>query len=100
MKLHKGHIKVIALSILVAVAAVLVVGCACDIFDNRLDVNKITDKAFYDNLVNLHGIGPVLAGRCVDYRRAHGSIMVEHLINVSGIGTVRMKEIRKRFKDS
>lgn len=58
---------------------------------NVLDIN-IAD---YADLVRLPGIGPVLAGRIMEYRDRHGLfVAVDSLINVSGIGRVKLEKIR------
>jgi len=52
-----------------------------------------------DSLELIPGIGPVLAGRIVEYRREQsGLITVDSLINVSGIGPVTLKKIKKYFR--
>lgn len=53
------------------------------------------NTADYADLVRLPGIGPVLAGRIMEYRDRHGPFMaVDSLIHVSGIGTVKLEKIR------
>ena len=56
-----------------------------------LDINM----ADYADLVRLPGIGPVLAGRIMEYRDGHGPFAsIDSLINVSGIGAVKLGKIR------
>jgi competence ComEA-like helix-hairpin-helix protein len=56
-----------------------------------LDINT----ADYADLVRLPGIGPVLAGRIMEYRDRHGPfVAIDSLINVSGIGAVKLGKIR------
>jgi len=59
--------------------------------DGRLDVNL----ADYADLLRLSGVGPVLAGRIIDYRDRHGPFTaVDSLINVAGIGNVKLDKLR------
>jgi len=59
--------------------------------NGRLDLNL----ADYADLLRLSGIGPVLAGRIIDYRDRHGPFAaVDSLINVAGIGSVKLDRLR------
>jgi competence protein ComEA len=52
-----------------------------------LDLNQAT----LEDLEPLPGIGPVLAGRIVDYRQRHGPFKnIDDLENVSGIGPKKL----------
>lgn len=54
------------------------------------------NTALVEELVRLPGIGPVLAGRIVAYRKEHGPFSsIDELIAVSGIGPVVLEEIRE-----
>ena len=56
-----------------------------------IDINS----AGIQELKNLNGIGDELASRIVRYREEHGSFQnVEELLNVKGIGKVKLDEIR------
>lgn len=56
-----------------------------------LDLNRATEQDFE----SLPGIGPVLAGRIVDYRQGVGSFSsVEDLRDVKGIGKRKFERIR------
>ncbi len=56
-----------------------------------IDLNTATAE----QLEAIPGIGPVLAQRIVDYRRAHGRFhSVEELLEVSGIGPKRLENMR------
>lgn len=55
-----------------------------------ININTATQA----ELETLPGIGPVIAGRIIEYREAHGPFTsVIQLINVSGIGEKRMAAI-------
>ncbi len=56
-----------------------------------MDINAATQE----DLEALPGIGPVLAGRIVDFRRKHGPFKrVEDLERVSGIGSKKLAQIK------
>lgn len=58
--------------------------------DNRININT----ASIEELVTLPNIGPVLAQRIVDYRKAHGSFRsIGELTEVEGIGEKRLEAI-------
>ena len=58
-----------------------------------VDIN-IADAA---SLESLPGIGPSLAAAIVEHRRRHGPFAsVDDLIDVSGIGPVKLEQIRPR----
>ncbi|MGD9201704.1 MAG: ComEA family DNA-binding protein [Chitinispirillia bacterium] len=59
-----------------------------------INVNTATDK----QLISLHGIGPVLAGRIVDYRKKNGKFKnAFELIKVKGIGKGKLQKIKERI---
>lgn len=53
------------------------------------------NRADVDQLEEIPGVGPVLAQRIAEYRRANGPFLeVEDLLGVSGIGEGKLAEIR------
>ncbi len=56
-----------------------------------LDLNRATKE----DLEALPGIGPVLAGRIIEYRRSHGPFrQIEDLEQVSGIGPKKLAQLK------
>jgi len=72
-------------------------GGAVDIIDSadgRIHINR----ASANDLEELDGIGPVLAGRIVDYRDKNGSFeSSDQLLKVSGIGRKKLEAIEDRI---
>ena len=59
--------------------------------ETHLDLNSATAE----QLEQLPGIGPVLAGRIVAWREQNGDYLIaEDLLAVEGIGMTRLQEIR------
>jgi len=59
--------------------------------------NVNVNTASADELTRLSGIGPVLAGRIVAYREAHGPFAsIDALTEVSGIGPETVERLRDR----
>ena len=57
------------------------------------------NTATAEDLEELPGVGPVLAGRIVDYRTQHGGFRsVEQLRDVSGIGPKRFADLKDRVR--
>jgi len=59
-------------------------------------VSKVNlNRASVDELQTLPGVGPVLAQRMVDWRKAHGRYRaVDDLQEVKGIGKKRLEQLR------
>ena len=58
---------------------------------SKIDLNR----ASVDELTMLPGVGPVLAQRMVEWRKAHGRYRsVDDLQEVKGIGKKRMEQLR------
>ena len=59
-------------------------------------VSKVNlNRASVDELQSLPGVGPVLAQRMVEWRKAHGRYRtVDDLREVKGIGKKRMEQLR------
>lgn len=63
-------------------------------FSGILNINRAT-KSELDSLV---GIGPVIAGRIVNYRTQNGPFLaIEDLLKVSGVGPKTLEKIRSRL---
>lgn len=59
--------------------------------DTGVDLNR----ASAEELQQLPGVGPVLAGRIVDHRDEHGMFeSVEDLLDVPGIGEAKLEQLR------
>lgn len=62
--------------------------------DNRVNINS----ASAPELQRLNGVGPAIAARIVEYRNSHGIFSSpEDLLNVRGIGKVKLEKMRKQI---
>jgi len=53
------------------------------------------NQATAEDLSRLPGIGPELASRIISYRKEHGDFLhTDSLLNVSGIGETKLREIK------
>ena len=60
-----------------------------------LDLNSAT----LDELIDLPGIGPVLAQRIIEYRERHGGFRtLEELLEIRGIGPKRFEQLKGRVR--
>ena len=60
-----------------------------------ININRATAR----QLDALDGIGPVIAGRIVQYRKVNGSFLsIEDLQKVSGIGTAKFAQIKSKVR--
>lgn len=57
-----------------------------------VDINTAT----VEELTGLPGIGPVTAGKIVEYREAHPFVSVEEIQEVKGIGPAKYEAIKDR----
>lgn len=63
--------------------------------DFRIDINTATES----QLLDLPGIGEIIARRIVDYRAENGLFLsTEDLLNVEGIGEKKLQEIEALIK--
>lgn len=68
---------------------------AGEIVDDRININTASSE----ELQQLSGIGPVLAGRIIDHRGRWGIFSsVEELLDVSGIGPSSLENLRDRVR--
>jgi competence ComEA-like helix-hairpin-helix protein len=62
--------------------------------DGKININTATQS----ELMDLSGVGEVIAGRIVDYRTRHGPFLnIEDIMNVSGIGERRYEAIQDKI---
>lgn len=60
-----------------------------------VDINNATAG----EMLTVPGIGPVTAGRIVEYRATHGKFQsIDDLINVKGIGKAKLEQMRPHLK--
>jgi len=60
-----------------------------------ININRATLR----QLDGLDGIGPVIAGRIIDYRKKNGSFLtIDDLQKVSGIGTAKFAQIKSKVR--
>ena len=82
--------------ILKVVICVLLVGffwAAPCFAQDTININAAT----VEELTALPGIGPVIAGKIVEYREAHPFATVEEVMEVKGIGPAKYEAIKERI---
>ena len=62
--------------------------------DGKIDINNATKE----ELISLPGIGEVIAGRIIDYRKNNRFKTIEDIKNVSGIGSKKYEGIKDLIK--
>jgi competence protein ComEA len=68
-------------------------------FITRLNEPLDLNSATLDELIDLPGIGPVLAQRIIEYREKHGGFKtVEELLEIRGIGPKRFEQLKGRVR--
>ena len=68
---------------------------ATEAIDFRIDINTATKV----QLMELHGIGELLAERIIDYREKYGPfVTTDDLLNIDGIGTNKLQAITEWIK--
>lgn len=56
------------------------------------------NKASSEELQLIRGVGPVIAGRILEYRQANGDFQkVEDLVNVPGIGEAKFQQVKSQI---
>jgi len=95
MKIHRGQVSVILLSIILSTAVLFFV---CTIGEKQ-DINQLTDNQLRSELVSIKGMGPVLTERVIEYRQKHKPIVLKELDLIRGIGDKRLALIKKKFRE-
>lgn len=93
MKVFGKRIKVEHI-LLVCVFLIILFVIFCS-FEYRIDVNHADEQVLYEKLIELDGIGDILATRIIENRPYESWYDLEY--NVDGIGDVKIELLRKRF---
>jgi len=95
MKIHRGQVSVAVISIILAA---IILFFACTIGEKQ-DINVLTDNQLRQELLDIRGIGEVIADRVVKYRAENKPVSMAELDNIKGIGEKRLLLIKKKFKE-
>ncbi|MHB8172109.1 MAG: hypothetical protein ACYDG6_11310 [Thermincolia bacterium] len=90
--------KQLKFAVIVSLVLVMIAGSVVYALDSRITLAEVDEQIMYETLIEIDGIGPVLAERCVEYYRKNPDMMLDDFIHVKGIGSQRLALIKKRFK--
>ena len=93
--MHKKRNILLAIIILSLLAAAIV----CVPTAYKTDINAASSEQVYSELVDINGIGPIIAERVVSYRNCNKPIEVDDLKSIKGIGPKRLDLIKHCFKE-
>jgi competence protein ComEA len=65
------------------------------VISNLFSINLQT--ASKDELMSLKGVGPVIAGRILEYRKRNSLANIDDLINIRGIGSGKLSKIKAQL---
>jgi len=95
MRLNRGQVLVAVISIILA-AIILFLACT---IGEKQDINVLTDNQLRQELLDIRGIGEVIADRVVNYRAENKPVSIAELDAIKGIGDKRLSLIKKKFKN-
>jgi len=90
------HLKLLALFLIVGIVTI---SSICYVFNQKQDINQLTDSQLRSELVSIKGIGTVTADRVVKYRTENKPVTMAELDSIKGIGDKRLALIKKKFKE-
>lgn len=89
----------VMLGIALGMRATVAPGLQIAQFVKRLTEPLDLNTATLDELIDLPGVGPVLAQRIIEYREAHGGFKsVDELLQIRGIGPKRLEQLKGRVR--
>ena len=92
--MHKKNILLIVIILSLFAASIV---CVPQLL--KTDINETPSQQVYVELVDINGIGPILAERVVSYRNCNKPIKVNDLESIKGIGPKRLDLIKHCFKE-